>query len=228
MPEESGGSADRSTSSSITTPPSIDGSNRSGRGRSGRGGSGRNNRDRGGRGYNRGRTHTNKFEGREPALKGHIYNLSRTGASANAYTRTTEEIAEYIGRTYKEGNYVKRSIENMTQVTIPRPTEPAAVGNVIPMLDQAIFNAQVQSYVKKVELYTNSMQSAYSLIFGQCSESVRAKITAIPNHADIVLTGDPIRLLQNIKTVMFNFQTTRYLAHSIHEHKDKYYRFKQG
>ena len=41
-----------------------------------------------------------KFEGKCDGLKGHIYDCSDTRQS-DQFTRTTKEIAEYVGRTYK-------------------------------------------------------------------------------------------------------------------------------
>jgi hypothetical protein len=43
-----------------------------------------------------------KFEGRCTDLKGHIYDCSDVRQS-DQYTKTTKEIAEYVGRTYKYG-----------------------------------------------------------------------------------------------------------------------------
>jgi hypothetical protein len=43
-----------------------------------------------------------RFEGRCDKLKGHIYNCSDS-QQTDRYTKTTGEIAEYIGRTYQHG-----------------------------------------------------------------------------------------------------------------------------
>ena len=48
-----------------------------------------------------------RFEGRVEELKGHVYDLTNPKETASTYATTTEEIAEYCGRTYKMGNFVK-------------------------------------------------------------------------------------------------------------------------
>ena len=56
----------------------------------------------------------NKFKGRCEGLENHMYD--RTGTKqqqAEAFTKTTEEIANYIGREYTQGYYVRVSIEEM-------------------------------------------------------------------------------------------------------------------
>ena len=80
-------------------------------GTSGRGGRGRHRGRRSGRGAGRssaGRIAPTAtvFEGREDSLKGNVYDIVNTNSSANAFITTTEEIAEFAGRTLKMGNYV--------------------------------------------------------------------------------------------------------------------------
>ena len=50
------------------------------------------------------------------------------------------------------------------------------------------------------------MQKAYSIIFGQRSVGFQAKIEGILGHPTIALREEPISLLKNIKTVMFNLR----------------------
>ena len=66
-----------------------------------------------------------KFEGRCEDLKGHIYDCSDS-KQADMCTKTTREIAEYIGRTYKYGSDVRLAIENLEIPTIEEPEDPEA------------------------------------------------------------------------------------------------------
>ena len=59
------------------------------------------------------------------------------------------------------------------------------------------------------------MRRIYSVIYGQCSDGIRAKIKTMSNHETIANDGDTIRLLKNIKSVMANFQTSRNPVQSI-------------
>ena len=53
---------------------------------------------------------TTTFKGREDAIKGNVYNIVNPSTSASMFITTTEEIAEYAGRTFKMGNHVKISM----------------------------------------------------------------------------------------------------------------------
>jgi hypothetical protein len=57
-----------------------------------------------------------KFEGKCIELKGFIYD-SLDSRQADIFAKTTREIAEYVGRTYKYGSNTRLSIENMAKIT---------------------------------------------------------------------------------------------------------------
>ena len=65
----------------------------------------------------------NKFEGREPALKGHIFDY--TGErNADQFLKTMKEIKTHIGRTYTK--YTGDFIEAIENLDLPDPAEPIA------------------------------------------------------------------------------------------------------
>ena len=53
-----------------------------------------------------------KFEGKCEDLKGHIYDCSDAKQS-DLFTKTTKELAEYVGRTYKHGGDIRLAVENL-------------------------------------------------------------------------------------------------------------------
>jgi hypothetical protein len=61
-----------------------------------------------------------KFEGECNDLKGHIYDCTNM-RQADQYTKTTKEIVEYIGHTFKFGMDTQLSIEN---IDIQVPNDP--------------------------------------------------------------------------------------------------------
>ena len=237
MPDDSGGTSVSGASaiSGLTGAGSETGTSSSGRGGRGRyRGTDRRRRGGGGAGRGIGRSHRTTasgaaLEGREDALKGHIYDIVNTSTSANAFITTTEEIAEFAGRTLKMGNSVKRSMEQMTTITVNKPSKPPHdKEGIVDEVDQAIYKEEVKSYVIDKKLLKSSMQKAYSVIYGQCSDDVRAKIEAMSNHIALSEAGDPIGLLKNIKTVMTNVQTTKYLPHAVYDYKRSLFLYKQG
>ena len=73
----------------------------------------------------------------------------------------------------------------------------------------------MKSYVHNKEILQASMMRIYSVIYGQCSDGIRAKIETMCNHETISNSGKMIGLLKNIKSVMANLQTSRNPVQSI-------------
>ena len=61
------------------------------------------------------------FEGSEPKLGSHTYTLGYT--QHEAFNRTTKEISDFVGRTYRNGGDMKRTIDAMTKINIPPPAD---------------------------------------------------------------------------------------------------------
>ena len=72
--------------------------------------------------------HTGRFEGREPSLKGHIYDYTTGGRNADLYMRTTKEVVSYVGRTYSK--YTAELVNGVENLILVDPSPPAElIGN---------------------------------------------------------------------------------------------------
>ena len=217
--------------SSLTGATGSGGSRSGGRsggrsGRSGRSGRGsRHNNDR--RGVPRTEV---RFVGRIDELKGHIYDITDPSSSAAKFISTTEEIAEYIGRsTMKMSNHVKIAIETQEHKPIALPEKPIPDDKgMVDEVEQEIYDEEKKLVAKEKRLLLESMQKAHSILYGQCSDAFRARLQAMPDSADIALKADAIRLIKNIHSVMTGFQSTKYVPMAIHAAKKDLYAYTQG
>jgi hypothetical protein len=57
---------------------------------------------------------------------------------------------------------------------------------------------------------------------------MRQRLEALDEFAYIKANGDCIRLLKAIRSLTFNFQSQKFLPHSIHEARRRFYLFSQG
>jgi predicted RNA-binding protein associated with RNAse of E/G family len=167
---------------------------------------------------------TTKFEGRCDELAGHVYDYAGVRQAADQYTKTTREICEYVGRTYKHGADTKIALETLAMPAFREPEDPPANATRTRV---RIWEKEVDEYVKRGILLTENLKTAYLLIYGQCSEAMRAKLESRPNHQAVEASADAIALLENIRTVMFQFQAQRYATLALHEAKRRFYTFTQ-
>ena len=156
-----------------------------------------------------------KFEGKCDELKGHIYDCSDARQS-DLFTKTTKEIAEYVGRTYKYGGDIRLVVENLQLVTFVEPDDPDANAT---RTQVRIWEKQVDEFVKRGTNRDENIKTLYSLVWGQCTDIMRQKIEALHNFETLSTAGDGLGLLRAIKDMSFNFQSQKYLPHSLHEAK---------
>jgi hypothetical protein len=84
---------------------------------------------------------------------------------ANQYVKTTREIADYIGRTFKYGMDMRLSIENMEIYVISQPEDPP---NNASCTEIRIWEKSVDEFVTRKTILQENIKKTYSLIWGQC------------------------------------------------------------
>jgi hypothetical protein len=65
-----------------------------------------------------------RFQGKCDDLKGYIYDCSDS-RQADVYTKTTKEIGEYVGRTYRHGSDARRAVHTLAMPIMIVPAYPA-------------------------------------------------------------------------------------------------------
>jgi hypothetical protein len=140
-------------------------------------------------------------------LFGHIYDYANPRqAAADHFTKMMREICEYMGRTYMYGADTKMALETLTEPMYEEPMAPPANASQT----QVFLDKQVNEHVKRGNMLVENLKLAYLLIYGQCSNTLQAKLELRPNHLAIKGAADSIGLLENVRTVMFQFLLQRY------------------
>jgi hypothetical protein len=165
-----------------------------------------------------------KFEGKCEELKGDIYDCSDPRQS-DTFVKTTKEIAEYVGRTFKYGSDARLAVENLSMPVMTEPNDPADTASKTQV---RIWGKKVDKYVKRETYLSENMKTMYSLVWGQCTDVMRQKVETISNFELISGNGDGLALLQAIKDLVYNFQCQKYLLHALHESKRHFYFCVQG
>ena len=168
---------------------------------------------------------TTKFTGRCEELNGHIYDCSYPRTSPDMYAVTTREIAEYMGRKYRQGGDIRMALERLEMPTMRAPDDPPANAT---RSEERAWEVEVAEHVKRQGMLRENLRVAYAVIFGQCSEAMRQKIKAHRNFNAAEQTSDAIVLLRIIRDCMYQVQTNRNKYHMIHEAKRNFYLFSQG
>ena len=117
---------------------------------------------------------TIKFEGKCADIKGSIFDCS-TARQADQFVTAKREIEEYIGRTYKYGTDTKITLENLKLYTIPKVDD---IEDDAKKSDMYVWQKKIDEYIRRCNTLEDNLRTAYTLIWGQCTDLMRVKIEA--------------------------------------------------
>ena len=98
-----------------------------------------------------------RFKGRCEDLGQHVYDrLGSKQQQAKSYVKTTEEIANYVGKEYTQGYYIRLSIEEMQLYDIN------ALGDNPTELEREIWKEEIKEFVKLKRTFSTHRKQLYS------------------------------------------------------------------
>jgi hypothetical protein len=154
-----------------------------------------------------------KFEGRCEDLKGFVFDFT-DGKNADIYNLSMKEIAEYGGRTYTYGGDLKFTVESEEKFTLPKPTKVEV--DQLDATHKQIWEKRIDEYVKLDMKLNENCQNLYSLIWGQCTEYMRAKLEAVVGYDKMRTSLNVIRLIKSIKGLTYKFEGQNYHPRELH------------
>ena len=98
------------------------------------------------------------------------------------YKISMNKIAGYGGRSYKYAADTKWSIENEK----PCKIDKATLIIIMVDIDKEIWKKHMSMYCERVNMYNKNSQRVYSLLYGQCTESMHVKLESLAGYADMI------------------------------------------
>ena len=177
--------------------------------------------------YNRNERNKTKFNGANESLNGNIFDFGSHG-HREMYSKTMKAINNYIGQTFDNPGDIQTTIEQMEKYEIPMPLEPDNYGTEDENKTEAlIFEKQINRYILREELLNNNITKVFSLVWGQCTDTLKAKLESTNNWKDIQKNKDALQLLKEIKNIIFKFEDESYPMHSLFKANESVYLIKQ-
>ena len=176
-----------------------------GRGNAGRG-AGRN----GGRGTGRGRgrghqhRHVSSFRGNTKGMNGHVFQVFNERENKQQFTKTVEMLQEYAIKELDYASDLYPMFNNISQPELEDPPEEPKDKNNATRV--RIWERKIDKYVEReIELEEN-LKKIFVIIWGQCSDAMRAKITANDEYESKARNGDCVWLLTTIRAISNRFE----------------------
>ena len=94
------------------------------------------------------------------------------------------------------------------------PTERASIKDT--KLREKLYEKDIKIWSKQESLYRQNKSSMFSIVLGQCSEAMRAKLESETDYKAISTSIDVIKLLKLIRNVAFAYESKRYPFLAVH------------
>ena len=101
----------------------------------------------------------------------------------------------YVARKYDNGDDIKMILN---ELKMPKLENPEALDSMADSFDKYIYKEDVKAYAKDNCALTSSAKKLYSLVLGQCTESLRAKTKGKEDWKKIDDRSNSVELLNMI------------------------------
>ena len=137
-----------------------------------------------------------------------------------------EALGEYTKKTLKYSEDL--ALLFVDPIALPTLNEPADPDPNANQTQTLIWNEEVKEYVKRARQLRGNLATLYAVMWGQCSEAMRAKLKSLNEYGDRMNDNDCAWLLQQIRAVTLQFDSTRNSFLSLMDARTSFLTCKQG
>ena len=103
----------------------------------------------------------------------------------------------YIGNSYSQGDDIRYAVIELQEFKIPKPKrekidsdDDSDAEEFVDML----YKQEVKEYVTRRNKYQSNVKKAFNLVWGQCTDSMQAKLEGRENFGKVKLDLDVVEL----------------------------------
>ena len=167
-------------------------------------------------------------------MNGHVFQCHSETSDAKQFSVTLEKLQHYVFKHFKNPTDIGGIFKDLEIPTVPRPTKPAPpsddndpVAAADHEIDLSIFCEDVKEYVKRRNVLIENVKKLYSVIWGQCSMPMRAKLGAADGFNTIEDGKETDKLLREVKGISYEYDGHRNPYLALDDAKTKYYKYYQ-
>ena len=132
-------------------------------------------------------------------MNGHVFQCSEEQTDRLQYKTTLEALQSYVKKSLKYPEDLASLFAlTMAEPEIDMPREPGANPS---RTEDMIYTEQVKQHVKRESLLTSNKAATHAVIWGQCSEAMKARVKTLGNYQDRAEANNCFWLLQKIRAV---------------------------
>jgi len=167
-------------------------------------------------------------------MNGHVFQIHSERTDPQQFDKTLEALSEYAMKTLKYPGDLVPFFKDLNVPVIPPVADlPEIVITLDPTTGNEVHRTTISAFAKRTweneaddwfsrtKLVKQHLKSLYSVAWGQCSKTMKAKLKTHDEFTDKDLLADCAWLLKEIKAITFQFEGQRYLFLSLDDaHSD--------
>jgi hypothetical protein len=170
---------------------------------------------------------SNKFKGANEDLAGHIFDYGGQG-HRDTFTKTMKAIINYVGQKYDNPRDIQDALESLKIPVIGLPIAPEGYDDgTATKTETLLFEKKLQRHILSEETLNDNLAKAFSLVIGQCTENLKAKLESLTQWQTLKTNKNVISLLEEVKIIVFKFEEQSYSMHSLFKANEAVYLIKQ-
>ena len=116
------------------------------------------------------------------------------------YETSIRLMSGYVASKYDNGDDIKMMLNELKMTTLENPE---ALDSMLDGVEKDIYIEDFKAYSKYKRALTRSAKKLYSLVLGQCTESMRAKMKGKEDWKKIDNRSNSVEILNIIKEISF-------------------------
>ena len=135
------------------------------------------------------------LQGNIAELGNNVYQYG-TRDQGDRFTRTTEAIADYVGREYSKE--MRLLVKNQKENEPKEPVMPDKEEATSPFVMKK-YETELKQYYFKKERYEEHKAKIFVIVKGQCTLNMKNKVESLKGYDSIEANDDVIKLLNGLK-----------------------------
>ena len=165
-------------------------------------------------------TSSRDFEGATPKIGGVLGLRSENVTKKINYDSFCEKLGIYVMNELRDGDAIVEATKNPAADIISdfeMNNKPQAVDSTASDVDKEIHKEEIKEYVKDRKLIKSNLKKVYSLMYGNCTESLQTMLRADSEFELKSKTLDHKWLFEKVKTIVSGLDTKVNLRVSLHD-----------
>jgi hypothetical protein len=136
-------------------------------------------------------------------MNANVFECYEEQSDRRQYSKTLEALESYVKKSLKYSEDMSTLFaETMATPKVGMPVDP---GSSATKTEEMIYTEEVKEYVKRARTLKSNMATVYAVVWGQCSEAMKAKVKSLAGYKEKAEANDCYWLLKQIKAVTLQF-----------------------